>query len=168
MNQEFFLQRVPSILALHQIGFLAHIVYLPRLQLSWASSQRAITLMIARPANCTQTAIATFLSLCSCEICCTCSTLYAGGLMLTTSSSSCLRIFEGYNVRWKIVRRKSAPIFSYASRDDYSRQDDFIALTSLFLSLEAHFVGFEQAIVELLTRRQSIVTRKITITASRI
>ena len=54
---------------------------LPRLQLSCASSHRETTLIIARPANCTQTAIATFLSPCSWEICSISSPLYAGGLI---------------------------------------------------------------------------------------
>jgi len=59
-------------------------IFLPKLQLSWASSHRETTLMIARPASCTQTAIATFLSPCSCEICCTSSSLYGGLMFLHT------------------------------------------------------------------------------------
>lgn len=59
---------------------------LPRLQLSCASSHRETTLIIARPANCTQTAIATFLSPCSWEISSISSPLYAGGLISSAST----------------------------------------------------------------------------------
>lgn len=61
---------------------------LPRLQLSWASSHLETTLMMALPASCTHTAIATFLSPCSWEICCwtISSALYAGGFISSLSS----------------------------------------------------------------------------------